>query len=77
MDMGVRRRWRFYDFPALTFNVELVKGRRWSVVDKRGEVKKDVRDVLVVVVVVDPRERSESRRSKTPKAGALKTPDSK
>ena len=54
----------------MTFNVELVNGDLDVVVDKLGEVQKDVRDV----VVVDPRERSGIRRSKTPEAGALKTP---
>ena len=61
----------------LTFNVELVNGDLDAVVDKLGEVQQNVRDVVVVVLVVDPRERSGSRRSNTPEAGALKTPVSK
>ena len=61
----------------LTFNVELVNGDLDAVVDKLGEVQKDVRDVVRVVLIVNPRKRSGSRRSKTPEAGALKTPVSK
>ena len=37
----------------LTFNVELANGDFDAAVDKLGEVQKDVRDV-VVVIVVDP-----------------------
>ena len=42
----------------LTFNVELVNGDLDVVVDKLDEVQKNVRDVLVVIVVVHSRERS-------------------
>ena len=38
----------------LTFNVELADGNLDVAVDKLGEVQKDVRDVTVVVIVVDP-----------------------
>ena len=60
--------------PEMKFNVEFFNGDPDAGVDKLGEVQKYVRDVVVVVVVVDPRERSGSPRSKTPEAGALKTP---
>ena len=61
---------------VLTINVELADGDFDVAVHKVGEVQKDVQDVEVVIVAVDPqpRKRSGNRRSKTPEAGALKTP---
>ena len=38
----------------MTFNVELASGDLDVAVDKLGEVQKDVRDVVVVIVIVDP-----------------------
>ena len=58
-------------------NVEIVNGDLDAVVDKLGELQKNVRNVIVVKIVVNPRERSGSRPSKTPEAGALKTPANK
>ena len=39
---------------VMTFNVELANGDLDVAVDKLGEVQKNVRDVVVVIVVVDP-----------------------
>ena len=58
----------------MTFNVELSNGDVDVAVSKLGEVRNDVRDVVVVVVVLDPPAGAAGRHSKTPEAGALKTP---
>ena len=61
----------------LTLNVELINGDLNAFVDKLCELQQNVRDVIIVIVVVNPRERPGCRRSKTPEASALKTPVSK
>ena len=61
----------------VTFNVALSNGDVDVAVSKLGEVRNDVRDVVVVIIVLDPPVGAAGRRSKTPEAGALKTPVSK